>query len=69
MSAEVIALPLPSDPMRREAAIEGLIFPLKLELPCGSSMLLDDVTALPPTDFPCLCGNGRHWMVKYVPTS
>jgi hypothetical protein len=69
MSSEVIALSLPSDPLKRGEAIAELVFPLKLELPCGSSMLMDDVINLPTTDFPCLCGNGRHWMVKYVPSS
>lgn len=69
MSAEVIALSLSSDPLKRGEAIADLVFPLKLELPCGSSMLIDDPVSLPVSDFPCLCGNGRHWMVKYVPTS
>jgi len=40
--------------------------PFKCPMPCGKVYTLLNITDLPESDLPCLCGNSTHWFVKYM---
>jgi len=54
--------------MTKEAAIEGMIFPHKIIMPCGRTECYDNPTSimdLIPVNIMCGCGNPNHYIVRF----
>jgi len=50
----------------REEAISGMVFPHRVEMPCGQVYIIAHPEVIPEEDVPCPCGDPEHWIVRYV---
>ena len=38
---------------------------LKINMPCGESVVYRSLEEIPDKSTPCPCGNPKHWLIKY----